>query len=637
MGGFLSGLLSGIGQQVQQKHLLDVENERQRREGLASTYERLAQTASPDMAQGLATRAMQIRSTPYNKKLPKEMENPMDLLQGQPPGQQPAQGGTRQGASASAPTPIPPPPGQSAGPPPIPPAQGQGAAEAGEVSQPQAAPAMPVPPPPGLAASGAGGPGQMPPPPPSGMFMGQRWAHQAQMQQALDIERQKMIQEHALNTQFGAEDWKRQQERIQGIPGYSDLSARQKAELAVGGKNISPELVRDIAGVMPGKMIPPGAADINGQPIDPDQAYHVRSSINGNEYYPAQLATSVVKGDLVKGENGNVARQMLDRRTGNVVSTTNGVVVPSLMPTTTSGTHQVLDPLTMQPRTLTSSSTRSKVGQVPAPPSASAPRPATRTNGASASSTTSSGVRGLTPEAIEMEAQSVANGGQAPPATRGNQLERWAVINRAAQIRKSAGLDVPLNVQQAEFSAGKAALTDISKKYNTVMAFENTAGKNLDNFLESAKHVVDAGSPLLNRAFRGGARVITGSSDQATFDAARTVAFTEISKVLSGSMGAQLSDASRHEAEGILRGDYTVPQLMKVARLLKNDMANRRTGYEQQMDQIRKGMGGKPSGSNVPPPPGQATVKMRSPTGQVSDVPSDQVEHFKQRGATVVQ
>src|ERR1700729_568908 len=135
MGGFLSGLISGIGHGIQQKNILDVENEKQRREGLASTYERLAQTASPDVAQQLATRAMQIRTIPYNKKLPKEMENPMDLLQGQPPKQPSAQGGGQQQASPTAPAPVPPPPGQSAGPPPIPPAQGQGA-EAGDTGAP---------------------------------------------------------------------------------------------------------------------------------------------------------------------------------------------------------------------------------------------------------------------------------------------------------------------------------------------------------------------------------------------------------------------------------------------------------------------------------------------------------------------
>jgi len=56
---------------------------------------------------------------------------------------------------------------------------------------------------------------------------------------------------------------------------------------------------------------------------------------------------------------------------------------------------------------------------------------------------------------------------------------------------------------------------------------------------------------------------------------------------------AVLSDSARKEAETVLNGNYTVPQLMDVAKLLKQDMENRKVETDRALSEIRERMSGK--------------------------------------------
>ena len=58
------------------------------------------------------------------------------------------------------------------------------------------------------------------------------------------------------------------------------------------------------------------------------------------------------------------------------------------------------------------------------------------------------------------------------------------------------GLD--LATAKADFEANKASLTSLQKQRDAIGAFEQTAQKNIDIFLEQAGKVVDTGSPLAN-------------------------------------------------------------------------------------------------------------------------------------------
>src|ERR1041385_7268276 len=172
---------------------------------------------------------------------------------------------------------------------------------------------------------------------------------------------------------------------------------------------------------------------------------------------------------------------------------------------------------------------------------------------------------------------------------------------RATQLAKENGIapEAIPGLQETN-KALSASLVDMQKRLGQISAFEQGGAKNLDNFIRLAEKQADTGSPILNRTVRGAARTIAGSPDQAAADAARVAAFNEISKILSGSLGnAGISDAGRKEAEGLLRGDYTMKQLLEVSKVLRQDMKNRSQAYADQIAQVKGQMQGltKPNGA----------------------------------------
>jgi hypothetical protein len=180
---------------------------------------------------------------------------------------------------------------------------------------------------------------------------------------------------------------------------------------------------------------------------------------------------------------------------------------------------------------------------------------------------------------------------QMPPIGR-NPMMALAVLDKVAKMDMAEGISPEESGVKAEiFKANRAALLDITKRESQVATMEKTAGRNLDVFLQQAQKVADSGIVPANKVFRGAAKVF-GDPGMAAFEAARVTAFTEISRVLSGSMSAVLSDSARKEAETILRGDYTLPQLMRVAQTLRTDMKNRMDSFAEQKKSLAQSMGG---------------------------------------------
>lgn len=245
----------------------------------------------------------------------------------------------------------------------------------------------------------------------------------------------------------------------------------------------------------------------------------------------------------------------------------------------------------------------------------------------------------LTPEAIQFWAQAAAQGVPLPAMGMGSAgaKARQDIINAAPQ---AAG-GTPLVAGRAEQRADTASLTAMTKMRDSVVAFENTAKANLDLFLSRAKPILDSGSPWINQPLRSVARQGLGSKDLAAYDAARQVALTEIAKVVNNpSLSSALSDTARKEVTSLIPENATLGQIYQVANILKQDMANRKQFLEQGIKEIKGRMGtgaaNQSRGSTPPPAATSGTVRMRAPNGQENDVPADQVEHYKQRGAVVV-
>ena len=239
---------------------------------------------------------------------------------------------------------------------------------------------------------------------------------------------------------------------------------------------------------------------------------------------------------------------------------------------------------------------------------------------------------GLKDEARDQAAEKYYTTGVLPPGGRGaaGLAQGRLIMNRAAELHPGGNLAA----NSAEYKANADSLKKLQGNFDQVSAFENTAGKNLDLFLNQAQKVVDTGIPLINIP----ARMVTGKMggpNQAAFDAARTTALTEIAKVLNSSNASGvLSDSARSEVSGLITKDASLKQIVAAANILKQDMANRHQSYQEQIDDIKRRIGGGQPSTNSGGT-GQA-VKVTDPRGIVHTFP-DQASADKFKKAANIQ
>jgi hypothetical protein len=204
---------------------------------------------------------------------------------------------------------------------------------------------------------------------------------------------------------------------------------------------------------------------------------------------------------------------------------------------------------------------------------------------------------GMTQEAFDQAAEKYYSTGQLPQVGRGISgiaLNR-ELMNRAGDLHPGASLAA----NSAEYKANQQSLGKLQTNFDQVTAFENTAGKNLDLFLQTAKPVLDSGSPWINAPLRSVDAGALGSAEQAAFNAARQTAVTEIAKVLNSSNASGvLSDSARHEVEGLIGPNATLRQIASAANVLRQDMGNRHQAYQQQIADIQNRM---KTGNTIPP------------------------------------
>lgn len=160
-----------------------------------------------------------------------------------------------------------------------------------------------------------------------------------------------------------------------------------------------------------------------------------------------------------------------------------------------------------------------------------------------------------------------------------------AIVKRAAELNPQA--DVASAA--ASYKADSGSLKKLQQQADAIGAFERTALANGDLFMQKARGLgIDTGSPLFNAPARKFAEKVSGDPKMAEFTAAREVFVQEISKILSGSMGnAAVSDSARHEAASLLSPDASLAQIEAAFSLLKKDMANRKQGLADQLQEIR--------------------------------------------------
>ncbi len=199
----------------------------------------------------------------------------------------------------------------------------------------------------------------------------------------------------------------------------------------------------------------------------------------------------------------------------------------------------------------------------------------------------------LSDTAVDQAAQRYLATGELPPGMGVAAVnQRTAVMNRAALLNP----DAAIARNKAVYKADSTNLTNLQRTEGTLSAFENTAGKNLDQFLELAKNIPDTGIPWINRPVRTLTKEVVGEANIAAINAARDVALREIARVTNDpKLSGQLTDSARKEIASLSPDNATLPQIRAVVKVLKQDMANVHAGLTQQIATVKASIGGNPN------------------------------------------
>lgn len=206
----------------------------------------------------------------------------------------------------------------------------------------------------------------------------------------------------------------------------------------------------------------------------------------------------------------------------------------------------------------------------------------------------------MTPEGLDYAAEQYYRTGKMPPLGNGSAALKAQIVSAAAQKAKDEGNSAVAAVLNAQANAANSsALTQISKQQAMVGAFEKNAAKNADIAVIKSAAVDRTGVPAFNRWVNAGRKEVAGDPAIAEFNAANETFVNEYAKVMSGSMGnTPVSDAAREHAHEMLSTAMTHEQYVAVINLLKQEMGNRMSGFDEEIGGLRQRMMGTGAPSN---------------------------------------
>jgi hypothetical protein len=173
-----------------------------------------------------------------------------------------------------------------------------------------------------------------------------------------------------------------------------------------------------------------------------------------------------------------------------------------------------------------------------------------------------------------------------------------AIIKRSAELHP----DQSLAANKSTFGADTASLKKLQTNFDQVSAFESTAGKNLDLFLDKLNQIPDLKVKFLNTPLRLINDKMIGTDNYQAMKAAQQTASAEAAKVLSSANASGvLSDSQKKEAEDMLSGNLSYSAAQKVVGTLKQDFANRHVSYQQDIDAIKQRLNPNQSAPNAAP------------------------------------
>lgn len=206
----------------------------------------------------------------------------------------------------------------------------------------------------------------------------------------------------------------------------------------------------------------------------------------------------------------------------------------------------------------------------------------------------------ISPAAVDQNALRFLQTGELPSMGYGREgaQVRAQIINRAAELQPNANLAV----SRADYQSLQGSARSLRRQNDTTMAFERTASANLDNALNAAQKVDATGSPLFNRIYQAAQSNIWNDADLQAFKTYVTTAANEYAKVVTnnGASGS-VTDAAKREAQTLLSQTMSPEAFQAAVTAMKTEMENRRSGYQQQLQEIESAMQKGGTGSMVPP------------------------------------
>ena len=214
--------------------------------------------------------------------------------------------------------------------------------------------------------------------------------------------------------------------------------------------------------------------------------------------------------------------------------------------------------------------------------------------------TMANAVTNMTDDSKEMAIEKVLAGDALPRAFAANPVlasEIYDLAAKKARERGMTGQEAVLNAKSIK--ADQTSLTNLTKQYDMITAFEGTAIKNLDMLLEQSKKVPRGDIQLVNSFILGGKRQFS-DPETIKFYAILKPTLDEYAKILAGSTGsAGATDTSRREAAELITPYMSDKAITDLVPFIKRELANRTSMLEEQRQAIKGRMqgGAKPATS----------------------------------------
>lgn len=200
---------------------------------------------------------------------------------------------------------------------------------------------------------------------------------------------------------------------------------------------------------------------------------------------------------------------------------------------------------------------------------------------------------GFTDDDVAPYANAVAMG--APLPTGMSRINGMAarVYQMASRIRQKSGLSPETYAQvQAAYTGNKQAIGKLSAQRSSIAVAERTALANLQLARQISATVPRTSVPLVNKWLLAGRVDLAGDPNAVKLYNAVQTAREEYAKVLSGNTSSTgITDASRREAERLIRPDMTPDQIDAAIQTAQIEMGNRMDSFDNVLSDLGGAIG----------------------------------------------